>query len=993
MKKSIILFFAMLMYIGVFAQTTENVNLCGTVYTPAYFNTISTDWRNQLQNKINTFNWTNQSTNIKTFSTMDNPIVLNGTNYYGADDVELPFYRTTTPNVNNPNLYVYDINPFNANNLDIHPEDGWELVQYDFGGNYLNANIPATANEINNRPHLIIYNRYNSKIRIYFLVPHAENFNGAYIQARFPIIGNPDNNVKTALFSRAINIPANLIAFDPAAYLTSTTEYTPSARILQWIYGEFDVAYDPCTCKIKNETGAISKIVFNLYNLQLTKIDLEGESTTQAVNIADPTASGAQNTNTDKTSFSDAYKEGQKYYKQWSAYRDFGNTALDQGYTLWSKKLAKTFFKEYKGGITDPSTGLLINDLATLKTTDLYQDWLKADQSSNKTLQQLKFLKNVASVIPYVGVAIGLVDYLSNGGKKTPETVAAPSVSYSKYKFKGTLTYTSTYGVTLNTPGARNQAFTIINASNDDNGRIQHGNFLTSSEYPMYNEPLGVFNVLNAPKFEIVPMQTAVNLESLNGTTIPPTFWKNIDDTHKEAFKVKICEVKMKEIPKFVVNPSAGLELLSIDAAIVLEYTKNNRDMNLYHGNYKYASDFSDIPFHPSCFNKNISLENRVEEIEQSGLELEYVSNQYPNTTGSVIRFRTKYTPLECLTSPSFISVGWNNHPKVFIKYLVRFKRKFKGSSANIETNNSQPEPGIVNLVYTIDVTEAYSSAEINEVVEPGSLVLTQTPDEIYMSNGQSVNPANYSPNSGFHSLGNWRPLKIQLNNTTFYNPYALSQGQNVVYNNQLNITTSGEVLIPDNSIVINGSTIIAKGKISIGNNVTINRDVKLISEEQVSFDGDNITTDENSSFEVTPNIWTVFCSGGNTTDYRATDTEIQQACSSTSYTSARMSKTDNIENTFKANEKQLSLSVYPNPTNKNITINFDQLTLTADSKKIDIDIFDIMGKKVYSSNEYFDNSQKRLIINIDSLNEGVYFLKVNVENKTYQEKFIKNRL
>ncbi len=101
MKKLLIFKLLILVILRVNAQSVENTNICGTVYISQYFNTKSTDWRSTISNKINDFNWTNQGTNNRTFSTSNHPIVVNGANLYGSDDVELPFFRTTGSNVNN----------------------------------------------------------------------------------------------------------------------------------------------------------------------------------------------------------------------------------------------------------------------------------------------------------------------------------------------------------------------------------------------------------------------------------------------------------------------------------------------------------------------------------------------------------------------------------------------------------------------------------------------------------------------------------------------------------------------------------------------------------------------------------------------------------------------------------------------------------------------------------------------------------------------------
>ncbi len=94
-----------------YGQTQADKDLNGVVYDLSFFSNISSDWRNNTVNKINKFDWTNSSTINRTFSSSNNPVTISGVNYFGSDPVELPFYRTTGPNVNNPNLLPYAINP------------------------------------------------------------------------------------------------------------------------------------------------------------------------------------------------------------------------------------------------------------------------------------------------------------------------------------------------------------------------------------------------------------------------------------------------------------------------------------------------------------------------------------------------------------------------------------------------------------------------------------------------------------------------------------------------------------------------------------------------------------------------------------------------------------------------------------------------------------------------------------------------------------------
>ena len=73
------------------------------------------------------------------------------------------------------------------------------------------------------------------------------------------------------------------------------------------------------------------------------------------------------------------------------------------------------------------------------------------------------------------------------------------------------------------------------------------------------------------------------------------------------------------------------------------------------------------------------------------------------------------------------------------------------------------------------------------------------------------------------------------------------------------------------------------------------------------------------------------------------------------------------------------NVSVYPNPVNKELTIN-----TTLDLENSIISIFNIQGKKVF--NTRFDSNK----INVSSLETGVYFLRIIQNNKQVNLKFIK---
>lgn len=75
-------------------------------------------------------------------------------------------------------------------------------------------------------------------------------------------------------------------------------------------------------------------------------------------------------------------------------------------------------------------------------------------------------------------------------------------------------------------------------------------------------------------------------------------------------------------------------------------------------------------------------------------------------------------------------------------------------------------------------------------------------------------------------------------------------------------------------------------------------------------------------------------------------------------------------------------ISVYPNPANE-----FVNITLSNAMTDTQIQIFDVLGKEVLS----LTANTERIVIPVDNLNSGVYFMRVNQNGTVFTEKLIKN--
>jgi uncharacterized repeat protein (TIGR01451 family) len=81
---------------------------------------------------------------------------------------------------------------------------------------------------------------------------------------------------------------------------------------------------------------------------------------------------------------------------------------------------------------------------------------------------------------------------------------------------------------------------------------------------------------------------------------------------------------------------------------------------------------------------------------------------------------------------------------------------------------------------------------------------------------------------------------------------------------------------------------------------------------------------------------------------------------------------TENISN---------EIIIYPNPARSQLTIDSRQNTISS------IEVLNMMGQKVYS---FYEGKAKRQTIDVNDFSEGIYIMKINLENKIVVKRFIK---
>lgn len=292
--------------------------------------------------------------------------------------------------------------------------------------------------------------------------------------------------------------------------------------------------------------------------------------------------------------------------------------------------------------------------------------------------------------IPEIGYVVSLVEYLISGGKEGTKTES--SITIPDLVANGNLLFSNDFGGgRFLTPGA------------------DQGNQLNSM-IPIYNNPLGIFNLVKTPELEYIDYYPNLEVRpSISGQGV--------------LHLPKIRQYKVKDDLSYIVNPSSGLELVDIQACLIFKLggtldvpLTGKIPYNLFQDKYgPYGPVLLGNNYNSNNFN---SIENYGNFIDNLGLEIERydVANPF-NLNG--ITFRTKYLPIGCFNQTSFSCYIFDefdpiNVPEIFCKVKVILKRLDNPNAKEIlyiNTFNVNKESSLNNTlehhnIYNLHTTE-----------------------------------------------------------------------------------------------------------------------------------------------------------------------------------------------------------------------------------------------------------------------------------------------
>jgi hypothetical protein len=356
---------------------------------------------------------------------------------FGVPEADVPNYKT--PFEQQSAIGQSNVSFLQANtDKDFSPEDGWELIRKEFG----------TSTDEVGVPYFILYNKFESKLRVFFLFKYDSNiYNGALIKFSFSneIASGQQNSYQSGLFefnSPPLNAIDNMTKEMKVAVLN---EYNNAG--FTWLHADIPVAYDPCTCEFPS---IIEIEPVMLYHTSQVNLVIKNGGVIEEI----LTYSGEYSPNF-KVAIHESegnFAKGVKVYQSLTGFKKTveaidNSLAITQPGNTVAKKITK--------------------EVPVFK----FPDWMKQ--------------------LPHVGEATAILDLFMGGGK----TTSAPK----PMRFESELNFTSTgvintyipYApILINTPGADKTGLTTLNNT-------------------AYDNVLGHFNLLKTPKIEVFESREA----------------------------------------------------------------------------------------------------------------------------------------------------------------------------------------------------------------------------------------------------------------------------------------------------------------------------------------------------------------------------------------------------------------------------------------------------------------------------------------------------
>jgi hypothetical protein len=394
---------------------------------------------------------------------------------------------------------------------DFSPANGWELLGRNFG---------SETQGLKN-PYFMLYNRYTGVIRVFVNIKNTGNLtaNIAAISLRFG-----DGKRRSAIFNQLGEATNAVNNFNKYARPIGTNEYVNSGvnDNYYWLWADFVSLYDPCTCGIESD-------------LRLEVRLISDTQVTLSVN-------GTEKTLLDNTGSNNTFEE-ETIFKTIKQYADFGTALVTDVGGIFSD--ANSAFDKGTQLQADANEFVLNNGP------------LFGHQTASSIATQVgRLLFEVPKVNSWLKFASTLITVV----KKIDGNINALSADEKLNKLQNTTVTTkhTNLKVTGNLIQSTNQADHFLSLPNSQ--------MAGAAEFrkPVYNNVLGVFNLLEQPVVKLTKHNAPSPLLYVAGQG-QSSYWEDnsVIDVFTPIYHVEV----VKELTP-VLNPASGLKIKSLESRL-----------------------------------------------------------------------------------------------------------------------------------------------------------------------------------------------------------------------------------------------------------------------------------------------------------------------------------------------------------------------------------------------------------------------------------------
>jgi hypothetical protein len=886
------------------------------------------------------------------------------------------------------------------------PENGWELISQNRGFfpdlSLLDwYNNPFDMIDSRAVPFLLYYNKYTETARIFWKYGDNTTPAGTINYTEISIFYESDATMSGVLrLADGYDRP-----LDQKSKVARVTAIAPNPGSAQRFFStDFKMTYDPCVCFEGKESELVVEFKFltsTTINAEINALGTTEQITTAQLLVGEDFLNAFSNndgTNPDgggyfiykhMTNLLDDYISKYEAYEAELAAVGKHNKKVDRNKLILT--LAKTALTTFlPSGTGKPIVNIGLSAAVSILGADAELEVAGNGQSKLSSKSTDKFWKLVQSVIKESSV---LFEGMSMFKKMNdPAKPFMPTVTATQMKMKGSSLNSLPQKVfDFKTPGSYGSDISIANTN--------------INKYPIYNEVLGVFALVNTPKFQSSEENITFNcgieyfdttmLVNLGSQHVPN--WQNVTynlPRFTEQSKLNISkQFKLAEPLKYYFNPKLNILDKDVKASIIAKVTLNQVTLN-HSGSYPFNTYFVDP-------------ENQVNydfPIPQSAILSIEESN--PVSLGQSFDIESYTVPIDALNSFG-VNFGLslrNEHltdfaiqtyiidPSTNIPSIADFLFVCENLEQALESNiNVEIEFSDFRLKFDIDIEY---DAEINhyqwntwsasegEYMQSSSDEASFNYVRTFKAHTMTQNQSGYDINLAPGGSGDFGLLNLTLTNPEFNgqavygchlngNTYTCSAWQPIVIQGIVSIH-------PDYNVIVQSGTEI--------NVIPLNN-----FDEYGNFTGTSQTFIPNEMLlQIVPML-----DLSNPTPAQ-TPQQIQTFCASTLYQAGALVRSvqDMLDSLAQANPapqpepSPIEFIVFPNPTTgaSQAGLNLPELAT------VSISILDITGKVQGRPVQNQVLPMGRNVLNLESepLASGVYFVQVVVNGEKLTQRLVK---